>query len=62
MKSTANRAGSPGNTGRILMDHTLVERALRKAAREAIRLHKKMGQPLVVAVNGEMRLIDAENL
>ena len=60
MKNTANRAEPPEDIGRILMDRTLVEQALRRAAREAIRLHQKMGQPLVIAVNGETRLINAD--
>ena len=62
MKNRGDRARPAGDIGRILMDRTLVERALRRAAREAIRLHKKMGQPLVVAVNGETRLINADLL
>ncbi len=46
----------------ILRDGTLVEQALEKAARQAIREHKAEGLPLAMWRDGEVVWVPAEEL
>lgn len=46
----------------ILQDDTLIDRALQKAARRAIREHKQEGLPLAMWRDGKVVWVPAEEL
>ena len=46
----------------VLREGTAVDEALRQAWRDAVVLHKKLGQPMVVWKDGQVVWIPAEEL
>ena len=56
------KADPPRDLLTILRDGVLVERALQKAARQAIHEHKKEGLPLAMWRDGKVVWVPAEEL
>lgn len=48
--------------GRILADDALIERALRKGVRDALRIHKAAGNPIPDWRDGKVVWIPAEEI
>ena len=46
----------------LISDHALVERAVRKATREALRRHKALGVPIAVERDGRVEWIEPEDI
>ncbi len=47
---------------RIFADDTLIERALRKGTRDALRMHKAAGNPIAVGRDGKVVWIPPEEI
>lgn len=64
MESSRSTAVSkePRDITEILLDHTVVQRALRKGVRKAILSHQRAGQPLVLWRNGRIEWVEAGRL
>lgn len=54
------RAGADIDT--LFRDDALIDAALRRATRAALLLHKRMGQPIVVWDDGQVREIPPEKI
>jgi hypothetical protein len=48
--------------GRIIREGTLVDEAIRKATRDALLTHKKLGQPVVGWKDGQVVWIPADQI
>ena len=48
--------------GRIIREGTLVDEAIRKAIRDAMLMHKKLGDPVVGLKNGKVVWIPADQI
>ena len=48
--------------GRTIREGTLVDEAVRKATREALLMHKKLGQPVVGWKDGKVVWITADEI
>ena len=58
----AQKTDPPKDLVAILRESVLIERALQKAARQAIKEHKKEGRPLVMSRDGKVVWMKAEEL
>lgn len=58
----ARKTDPPEDLDAILRQDVLIERALRKAARQAIKEHKEEGRPLVMSRDGKVVWMKAEEL
>lgn len=60
MKGNTNMSESRDDIGALLEDRDLVERALRRAVREALRRHKLLGNPVATWRDGKVVWIAPE--
>ena len=58
----ARNTDPPKDLVAILRESVLIDRALRKAARQAIKEHKEEGRPLVMSRDGKVVWMKAEEL
>lgn len=56
------KEGAPRNIRRIFEDGVLIDRALRRGVREAMRLHKRAGCPIVVWRHGRVVWIKPDRI
>lgn len=56
------KKGKPKDIDKIFREGVLIDRALAKAAREAILLHKRAGLPVVVWRNGRTSRVDPDEM
>lgn len=56
------RRGKPKDIDKLFRQGVPIDRALAKAAREAILLHKRAGLPVVVWRNGRTARVDPDEL
>jgi hypothetical protein len=52
----------PVDIGRIIRERTLVDEAIRKAIQDTLRLHKKLGDPVVGWKDGKVVWIPAAEI
>ena len=48
--------------GKIFAEGTLIDEAVRKAVKEAVLMHKRAGNPIVVCKDGEMVWLSPEEI
>ena len=56
------KAEQPKDIEKLLREGTVIDRAMRAAAREAIRRHKQAGVPVALWKNGKTIWVDANDL
>jgi len=54
--------GSPVDIDRMIQDGTVIDREARRAVRQAVLTHKKLGQPIVVWKNGRVVWLRPEEI
>lgn len=52
----------PVDVGRMILEGTLVDEAIRKGVEDALRLHKKLGRPVAGWKDGKAVWIPAEEI
>jgi hypothetical protein len=48
--------------GRLMIEGTLIDEAMRKAVRDAVLLHKRLGDPIVGSRDGKIVWIPADEI